>query len=53
MQYAIDKEDHDLKQDMVSLNSFISKRDNAFSAASKLVKKVADAAGNTIGNIGG
>ena len=53
VQYAIDKEDNDLKQDMVSLNSFISKRDNAFSAASKLVKKVSDAAGNTISNIGG
>ena len=53
VQYAIDREDNDLKQDMVSLNSYISKRDNAFSTASKLVKKANDAASATIGNIGG
>ena len=53
IQYAIDREDNDLKQDMVSLNSYVSKRDNAFSTASKLVKKANDAASATIGNIGG
>ena len=53
VQYAIDREDNDLKQDTVSLNSYMSKRDNAFSAASKLIKKANDAASNTIGNIGG
>ena len=53
VQYAIDKEDNDLKQDMVSLNSYISKRDNSFSTASKIVKKSLDAADSTIGNIGG
>ncbi|MBQ9430689.1 MAG: hypothetical protein IJU44_03970 [Kiritimatiellae bacterium] len=53
VQYATDREDNDLKQDTVSLNSYISKRDNAFSAASKLVKKANNAASNTIGNIGG
>lgn len=52
VQYAIDREDNELKQDMVSLNSYISKRDNAFSTASKLVKKALDAANSTIGNIG-
>ena len=52
VQYAIDREDNDLKQDTVSLNSYISKRDNAFSTASKLVKKALDAASSTIGNIG-
>ena len=52
VQYAMDKEDNDLKQDMVSLNSSISKRDNAFSTASKLVKKAVDAAGSAIDNIG-
>lgn len=52
VQYAIDREDNDLKQDMVSLNSAMSKRDNAFSAASKLVKKAVDASGSTIDNIG-
>ena len=52
VQYAIDKEDNDLKQDTVSLNSYLSKRDNSFSTASKLVKKALDAAASTIGNIG-
>ena len=50
VQYAIDKEDNDLKQDMVSLNSYVSKRDNAFSTASKLVKKFANAVDSTIRN---
>ena len=53
VQYEMDREDNDLKQDMVSLNSLMSKRDNAFSAASRLIKKANDAASNTIGNIGG
>lgn len=52
VQYAIDKEDNELKQDTVSLNSYVSKRDNSFSTASKLVKKALDAASSTIGNIG-
>ena len=52
VQYAIDKEDNELKQDTVSLNSYVSKRDNSFSTASKLVKKALDASGSTIGNIG-
>jgi hypothetical protein len=52
VQYEMDREDNDLKQDMVSLNSAMSKRDNAFSAAAKLVKKAVDASGSTIDNIG-
>ena len=52
VQYAIDKEDNELKQDTVSLNSYVSKRDNSFSTASKLVRKALDAASSTIGNIG-
>ncbi len=52
VQYAIDKEDNELKQDTVSLNSYVSKRDNSFSTASKLVRKALDASGSTIGNIG-
>lgn len=39
IQYAMDTEDNNLKQDLVSLQGYISKRDNAFSAAAKLVKK--------------
>jgi hypothetical protein len=52
VQYAMDKEDNDLKQDSVSLNSYISKRDNAFSTAAKLVKKAGNSASSMIGNIG-
>ena len=51
VQYAIDREDNDLKQDMVSLNSYISKRDNSFSTASKLVKKALGASASTIGSM--
>lgn len=51
VQYAMDREDNDLKQDMVSLNSYISKRDNSFSTASKLVKKALDASASTIGSM--
>ncbi|MBP5542686.1 MAG: hypothetical protein ILM98_01315 [Kiritimatiellae bacterium] len=52
VQYAMDKEDNDLKQDSVSLNSYMSKRDNSFSTAAKLVKKASNASDSAIGNIG-
>ena len=52
IQYALDVEDNELQQDMVSLQSLVSKRDNAFSMASKIIKKSANAASNTISNIG-
>ncbi len=52
LQYAIDREDNDIQQDIVTLKSFISKRDNAYSNASKVVKKSNQAASSTIGNIG-
>ena len=52
VQYAIDREDNELKKDTVSLNSYVSKRDNSFSTATKLVKKALDASGAAIGNIG-
>ena len=52
VQYAMDREDNDLKQDMVALNSLMSKRDNAFSNAARIIKKVNNAASNTISNIG-
>lgn len=51
VQYAIDTEDNSLQQDMVALQGLISKRDNAFSTASRLVKKADGTAGATIGNI--
>jgi len=52
IKYALDIEDNDLQQDTVSLQSMFSKRDNAFSTASKIVKKALNASGATIGNIG-
>lgn len=53
VQYEMDKEDNNLQQDLITLNSFISKRDSAYSTASKLVKKADNAASSTISNIGG
>ena len=52
LQYAIDREDNDIQQDIVTLQSYISKRDNAYSNAAKIVKKTNNAASSTIGNIG-
>lgn len=51
IKYALDVEDNNLQQDLVTLKSFMTKRDNAFSNASKVVKKALDAASSTIGNI--
>lgn len=51
-EYAIDKEDNYLQQDMVTLQSYLTKRDNAYSNASKLVRKGNDAASSTINNVG-
>lgn len=51
VQYATDREDNELKQDLVSLNSYISKRDNSYSTAAKLVRKVTNAVDSTIRNI--
>ena len=39
-------------KDIVTLQSYISKRDNAYSNAAKIVKKTNQAATSTIGNIG-
>lgn len=51
VEYELDKEDNNLQQDIVALQSFISKRDNAYSTAAKLVKKANNAASSTIRNI--
>ena len=40
VQYALDKEDNYLQQDLVSVQSYFSKRDQALSVAASLVKKV-------------
>ncbi len=51
IQHAIDTEDNNLQQDMVALQGLLSKRDNAFSSASRIVKKADDAASSVIHNI--
>lgn len=53
VQYALDREDNDLQQDMVSIQSLFSKRDNAFSTASQLIGKVNNASQSIIANFGG
>lgn len=40
VQFAIDQEDNEVQQDMTSLQSYVSKRDDAMQLASKLLKKV-------------
>lgn len=50
IQYALDVEDNNLQQDIVSLKGMMTRRDNAFSTAAKVVKKSLDASGNTIRN---
>ncbi len=52
IQYALDMEDNQLQQDTVSLQSMMTKRDNAFSNASKIVKKSLNASASTIENMG-
>ena len=52
IQYAMDRESNDLQQDMVALQSLMTKRDNQFSSAAKIVGKTNNAAKSTIQNIG-
>ena len=52
LQYAIDREYNDIQQDIVTLQSYMTKRDNAYSNAAKVVSKANHAASSTIGNIG-
>jgi hypothetical protein len=51
LQYEIDYETNEMQQDMVSLQSLVSKRDNAFSTVSSLVQKVNSTASTLIGNL--
>ena len=51
IQYALDMEDNQLQQDTVSLQGMLTKRDNAFSNASKIVKKALNASAATIGDM--
>ena len=40
VQFALDQEDNELQQDMTSLQSYVSKRDDAMEMANKLLTKV-------------
>ena len=51
VQYAMDTEDNNLQQDMVSLQGYISKRDNAYSNAAKIVQKAIRTGSGVIRNI--
>ena len=53
VEYAMDLEDNDMQQDMVTLQGLVSKRDNSFSTASKVIKKVDSTATSIIRSIGG
>lgn len=52
VQYEIDYETNEMQQDMVTMQSLVSKRDNAFSTAASLVQKINSTASTLIGNIG-
>ena len=52
LEYAMDVEDNDMQQDMITLQGLISKRDNSFDTASKVLKKVASTASSIIRSIG-
>ena len=51
IQYALDVEDNNLQQDMVSLQGLVSKRDTAFSTAARIVAKSLNAGAAAIDNI--
>ena len=52
LQYEIDYETNEMQQDMVTMQSLVSKRDNAFSTAASLVQKINSTASTLIGNMG-
>ena len=51
VQYALDVEDNDLQQDIVALNSMMSRRDNSFSTAARIVRKSFNSMQTTLRNI--
>ena len=52
IQYEIDYETNEMRQDMVVMQSLVSKRDNAFSTVARLVEKLSSTAKSIIANIG-
>ena len=51
-QYEIDKEDNDMQQDLVTLQGLVSKRDQSFATAAKVVRKFNSTADTIIRSIG-
>ena len=51
IQYELDVEDNNLQQDMVSLQGLVSKRDSAFSTATRIVSKSLNAGAAAIDNM--
>ncbi len=53
VRYALDVTNNDLQQDMATLQSFVSKRDNAYQMATKLMQKAIQTRSSGIRYIGG
>lgn len=51
-QYKMDMESNDMQQDMITLQGLISKRDNSFSTAAKVMKKASSTTTTMIRSIG-
>lgn len=51
VEYSMDLENNDLQQDMVSMQSFMNKRNNAFSTATKLIQKAYGTSDSMIQNM--
>ena len=51
-EYAMDLENNDLQQDIITLQGLMSKRDNSFSTAAKVLKKVDSTGASIINSIG-
>ncbi|MBQ6470777.1 MAG: hypothetical protein IJJ33_02225 [Victivallales bacterium] len=52
VEYAMDVEDNDLQQDMIAMQGLIGKRDNSFTTAAKIIKKVGGTGDSMLRNIG-
>ena len=51
-QYAMDMENNDMQQDMITLQGLVSKRDNSFSTAAKVMKKISSTTTSITRSIG-
>jgi hypothetical protein len=51
-EYEMDMENNDLQQDMITVQGLISKRDDSYSTAAKVLKKVNSTGNSIINSIG-